>query len=272
MKRSRAAVFVICAALASIFPSPARAVLSAPQRDILHRYLDAFVAGRYEAAFALLSEDERRYYGSAANLASVYAADRFKLDSYKIVESKAAPPLGVVAVVSERIEFFDAARQSPASATAKVAYGIVPGRHGLRIKDPYHPWRAIAPQGIAANVRDVSVTIRKVSFYTGRVEIVATFANHAEQTVTLLPYGRSVLRDDAGKVYQPIESRLPSLTDKTLYTGLRLPVSGQYTGVMAFFTPDRFRPKSLTLTVAPALFDGADEPFDIDLPALTIPG
>ncbi len=253
-------------------PASAGAALSSGQRALLHRYLDAVAAGRFDAAFAVLSDDERRYFGSAANLASVYAADRFKLDSYRILASKSDPPLGAIAIVSEHIEFFDQARQLPASATAKVVYGIVSGKHGLGIKDPYHPWRVVAPDGLSVTANDVKVTVRKISFYTGRVEVLATFENRAGQTVTFLPYGRTVLRDENGKAYVPIASRAAGLTDKTLYTGLRLPFSGRYTGAIAFYTPDRFTPKSLTLTVAPALFDGADAPFELDFPALPIAG
>lgn len=272
-RRLYALVLILGAGLglvATAVPLPAGASLSRGQRDILRRYLDAFVARRFDAAFALLSDDERRYFGSPANLASVFEADRFKLDSYRIIESKSDPPVGALAVVSERIEFFDAARQSPAVATAKVAYGIVNGMRGLSIKDPYHPWRAVAPQGLSAAANGVAVTVRKIAFFSGRLEIVVTFANRADHAVTFLPYGRTVLRDDGGNVYLPFESRLPSLTDKTLYTGLRLPSSGQYTGSLTFITPDRFRPKTLTLTVAPALFDGGDAPFELDLPAYRV--
>ncbi len=274
-KRAWLAAFLLAASLglaATAVPLRAGASLSHGQREILRRYLDAFVARRFDAAFALLSDDERRYFGSPANLASVYAADRFKLDSYRILESKDDPPVGALAVVSEHIEFFDAMRQSPAAATAKVAYGIVNGKRGFRIKDPYHPWRALAPARLSAAVNNVSVTVRKLSFFTGRLEIVVTFANRADQGVTFLPYGRTVLRDEAGKVYLPIESRLPSLTDKTLFTGLRLPSSGQYTGGMTFLTPDRFSPKTLTLTIAPALIDGGDAPFELDLPTYALSG
>ncbi len=260
-------------ALAAVaLPAQSGAALSRGQRTVLQRYLDAFVAQRFDAAFPLLSDDERRYFGSPANLASVYAADRFKLDAYRIVESKNAPPNGSVAVVSERIEFFDAVRQSPATATAKVMYGIVDGKRGPRIKDPFHPWRAVAPERLSGAVDRVEVKVRKISFFTGRLEIVATFLNRADRVVTFLPYGRTVLRDQDGKVYLPIESRLPRLTDKTLFTGLRLPSSGEYTGALAFLTPDRFQPRTLTLTIAPALFDGADAPFEIDLPPYPVPG
>jgi hypothetical protein len=255
---------------AALVPASAGAALGVAQRSILQRYLSALVAGRYDTAFALLSPTDRKYFRSSANYASIFAADRLKLDGFTIVSSK-SDKLGTVALVSERIEFFDQRVQSPGKATAKVAYGIVRAPQGLAIKDPFHPWRALAPADLNATVNGVQIAVRKLSFYTGRIEVVASFANRGDTTVTLLPYGRTVLRDQNGKSYPAIASRYPGLTDKTLYTGLRLAPNAQYTGLMTFLTPDRFTPKSLSLTFAPALDDGADAPFEIPLPAYTLP-
>ncbi|MBD5654348.1 MAG: hypothetical protein IAI50_04105 [Candidatus Eremiobacteraeota bacterium] len=266
--------FVLALALfaaAGSSPAPVDAALTSGQRDVLGRYLSALRVQRYDMAYALLTAPERRYFGSAANFASVYAADRLKIASFRILASTTDPRRGTVAVVSERIAFFDQAHQSPATATAKVAYGILPEPNGPRIKDPYHPWRAVAPDGLVATTSHVRAQIRKISFYTGRVEIVVTFQNLGDATVTLLPYGRSVVRDDRGKAYTPVATRLAGLTDKTLYTGLRLPASGQYTGLMTFLTPDRFVPKSLSITFAPALLDSGDAPFELVMPPYTLP-
>jgi hypothetical protein len=260
----------IVAALVAFGPMRADAALAKAERSVLSQYVGALQAGRYDAAFTLLSRDEQRYFGSAANYASVFAADRLKIDAFSIVASK-TDRLGTVALVSERIEFFDQAHQSPGRVTAKVAYGILRAGSGYAIKDPYHPWRALAPADFAGDTNGVRVLVRKLSFYSGRLEMVATFQNSADRPVTLLPYGRTSLRDESGKSYAPIFSRLPGLTDKTLYTGLRLPPSGEYTGLMTFLTPARFAPASLTLTIAPALFDRADAPFEIPLPAFQLP-
>ena len=250
---------------------PAAAALIPAQRSVLERYLTALHGQRFEAAFALLTDAERRYFGNAANFASVYAADRLTIGAYRILGSSTDPARGTVALVSERIRFFDHAHQSTGSATAKVAYGIVPSAHGPRIKDPYHPWRAIAPADLTTTVGKVRATVRKISFFTGRIELVVTFANLGDATVTMLPYGRSVVRDDAGRAYVPVATRLAGLTDKTLYAGLRLPESGQYTGIMTFSTPDRFTPKRLSITFAEALLDGADAPFELVLPPFSLP-
>jgi len=262
-------IALVAAAIAVWPPVVAHAALGAGERSVLQRYVGALAAGHFDVAFALLSADERRYFATPANLASVYAADRLKIDGFKILGSK-NERLGKVALVSERIEFFDQRRQAEGRASATVAYGILRERGGFSVKDPYHPWRAIAPEAAEAIVNGVRVTVRKFSFFTGRLEMVATFANVGNDTVTLLPYGRTVLRDQAGKTYAPIASRLAGLTDKTLYTGLRLAPQAQYTGLMTFLTPDRFMPSSLSLTIAPVLADGADAPFEIALPALAV--
>jgi len=272
MNRSSRLALALAAAIALVFIAPpARAALPAAKRAVLARYLDALRAGKYDAAFALLSAQEKKYFVTPANYASIFTADRFKLDSYTILSSTDAAG-ATVAIVAEHVAFFDHAHQAQGTLDAKVPYGIIADHGGFTIKDPYHPWRAIVPNGWTASSGGLSVTVRKVSFFTGHVELLMTFENRGDATYTLLPYGRTVLRDDAGHVHDPIATKVASLTDKTLYTGLRLAPSARYTGAMTFFTPDRFAPKSLSATLAPILADGADAPFDLELPAYNIPG
>jgi hypothetical protein len=263
LRRGRTALALVLVALPLVVPGPALAALSSSQRIVLRAYVDALERGRYASAFALLADDERRYYASPANFASVFEADAFHILDYRILGSEATAK-GVVAVVSEHVSFRDHAHQTVGSATAKVPYELVSGSRGLAIRDPGHPWRAFAPTAITADGGGLRATVRKVSFFTGRVEFVITFQNHGDSAITILPYGRSVLRDAKGNVYRPIATKLSTLTDARLYTGLRLPGSGQYTGFMTFATPDRFQPESVRLSLAPALADGADAPFALD--------
>ncbi|GAC1302473.1 MAG: hypothetical protein NVSMB19_11780 [Vulcanimicrobiaceae bacterium] len=263
---------MLCATL-STAATPVSATLTTPERGALTRYLAALQHGDFTGAFAQLSADERRYFGSAQNLAAVYAADRFALAAFTIVGSTSAGPRGTIVVVRERVKFLDQAHQRPAAVSVNVRYGLVPGAHGPSVKDPFHPWFAFAPPPAtaSASANGVRVTIRKISFFTGRVELLATFANTGDKTVTILPYGRSVVRDDGGTTHGPVRSKLPGLTDKNLFEGLRLPPSGQYTGAMTFFTVDRFRPKRLSVVFAPALLDGADAPFELAVPEFAVP-
>jgi hypothetical protein len=256
--------------LAALAPPPAAARLSHVQRAILVAYLAALERARYDAAFALLDAGERRYFGTAQNYASSYVADGLVLETYRIVGSESTPA-GTVAVVSEHVRFVDHARNEVARATVEVPYGIVPApREGEAIHDPGHPWRADAPTDAVAESDGLRATVRKVSFFTARVELVVTFENRSSATVTLLPYGRSVLRDDAGTVYRPIAVRSAGLTDRALYLGLRLPSSGRYTGFMTFATPERIAPRTLQLTLAPMLADGGSEPFALTLAPIAL--
>ena len=268
--RGRPARVAACLALAaSLGARPAAASLDARERRVLTAYLAALHAGRYATAFSLLDPGERRYFASATNFATVFDADRFVLESYRIVRSESTHA-GAVAIVSERVRFRDHAHASDASLVANVPYGVVHPGNRPAIHDPGHPWRAFAPAALSAEIGGVRVTVRKISFFTGRIEIVLTVANRSAAAVTLLPFGRSTLRDGSGGIFHPLATRSAALTDANLYVGLRVPSSGEYTGFLTFATPARFEPATLSLTVAPALAAGGDEPFAIALPTFAV--
>jgi hypothetical protein len=254
--------------LGAASPPPAPG-LSGMQRSTLDRYLGAIGNGKYPDAFRLLTAAERSYFANADNFASAFKADQFKVARYKLLRVAAAPQ-GVVAIVSEDVEFFDHAHQTTATATARVAYGLLNEGGNVRVKDPSHPWRAILPENATAEVDKLRVTVRKISFFTGRIEFLLTFVNHGDNAVTLLPYGRTLLRDEGGVAYHLIETKLPTLTDRNLRRGLLLAGSAQYTGALTFFTPDRFTPKTLNLTVGKELRDGADAPFEVAVPPIGV--
>ncbi len=240
------------------------------QTTILTRYLQALRAREYAAAYALLSKPERAYFGTARNYASSFVADRIALRSYRLV-STTQTSQGTLAIVSETLAVFSQKRQASGTVTSKFAYGIVNAGGALGIKDPYHPWRAIVPERWAATASGVTVIVRKLSFYTGRIELLMAFQNRGDATVTILPYGRSIVRDDADAVHRPIATKLAGLTDAELYEGVRLAPGEQYTGAMTFFTSDRFAPATLSATIAPLLADGADAPFALELPDYSVP-
>jgi hypothetical protein len=268
-RTSATASLALCVALSSAL-RPAAAALPVAQKTILTRFLTSLQHQQYDVAFALLSKPEKSYFASAANYASAYTADRVKIDSFQILGSTVAGGI-TVAIVAEKFEFFEPKRQAVAIVSAKVPYGIVNVGGALGIKDPYHPWRAIAPENWSVTTSGVTATVRKIAFFTGRVELTIAFDNRSESTVTLLPYGRSVVRDQSGAVHQPIETKLQGLTDAELYKGVLLQSGARYTGTMTFFTANRFAPTSLSVTLAPMLADGADAPFNLELPTYVLP-
>jgi len=269
----RRSAFVAAVLAASLFPASVRAAagLSIEGKRVLGAYVGALQQEKYFDAFRLLTSAERSYFENATNFASIFKADDLKIAKFRIIGSRNAGSLGVLGLVRESISFLDQAHQTTGTGTVTVPYGLVPSGNTYLIKDPFHPWKAFRPDAIEASANGLRVTVRKVSFFAGRIEIMLTFANLGDGFVTLLPYGRSVLRDDAGRVFHPIATKLSGLTDKQLYLGLRLASSARYTGALNFATFSKERMRRLELTVAPMLRDGADAPFDVPLPAINVP-
>ncbi len=248
----------------------ADAALDAAESSVIKHYLAALQRRRYAEAFGLLSVAEQRYFDSAANFASIFTADDLALESFRILASRRAAPYGTAVLVRERVTFLDHAHQQTARATVTVPYGLV-GTDPVRVKDPYHPWRAVAPRAFAATTHGVRASIRKVSFFTGRLEAVIAFANVGMASATVLPYGRSIAEDSHARVYHPLSTRLPGLTDRTLYAGLRLAPNAEYTGFISFLTPARFQPETLAFTFGPVLLDGSNAPFAITVAPYAMP-
>ena len=81
-----------------------------------------------------------------------------------------------------------------------------------------------------------------------------------------------MLRDDTS-VYRPWETRNWLLTDRQLFLGLRLASGARYTGQLNFQVSGRFsdQARTFTLSVAPALREGADAPIEFALPPIAVP-
>jgi hypothetical protein len=260
----RAACALACAA--TIGAAPAFQYGPVPARNaqtaVVQKYVDALRGGNYAGAFALLSDDLRRYYGDVAAYRSVFRADGYVLEGATIVGAR-GDDRGRVYFVRENLSYIDHATDTRHRLTATVPLGVLPEHGTLHVKDPGKPYRAFAAAS-TATASGLHVTVKKVDFYPDRVDVVVTFANSGDNYVTLLPYGRSVLRDDRGGVYRIFATKDWAVTDRRLFEGVPLPPGAEYTGSLAFAAP-RFGDvkRAWTLTISPALREGADAPFGI---------
>ena len=251
------------AAQAALEPVPRNA-----QTAIVREYLRAMHDARYARAYGLLDAAERAYYRDPNNFGSIYAADAYRITAFALIGASGNTALGRVYFARETARFRDHAHDVDLSVTATVPLGVVPERGGWRIKDPGHPWRAFATEA-SSNDSGVRVTVKKISFFARRSEAVVSFVNTAPRFVTVLAYGKSILHAGAGRPYRIIETRDWSLTDKTLFEGLRLAPDAQYTGMLAFACePLDNTQRTFALTVAPLLFDGGQTPFAINVNAI----
>jgi hypothetical protein len=251
------------AAPAALEPVPHNA-----QTAIVQAYLRALQDARYDIAFRLLNDAARAYYRDPQNLRSIYAADAYRITAFTLRGAHGDDVRGRVYFVRETARFRDHAHDTDLNVTATVPVGVVPAHGGWSIKDPGHPWRAFATHA-SARANGVDVRVKKLSFFTRRIEAVVSFANSGPRFVTVLAYGKSVLRDGAGHPYRLIETRDWSLTDKVLFEGLRLAPNAQYTGTLAFVCePLDSSARTFALTLAPLLADGSDTPFAILVDAI----
>jgi hypothetical protein len=232
------------------------------QSALVQRYVDAQRAGRYADAFALLTAGERAYFGDADAYRGVFAADGIALRGARIVGAR-GDERGRVFFVRERIAFVDHAHDARREIEATVPLGVLSEGGALRIKDPGKPYRAFAANA-TATTSGLRLTVKKVDFYPDRIDVVVTFVNTGSNFVTLLPYGKSVLRDDRGGIYRIAASKDWTITDKQLFEGVPLAPNAQYTGSLAFAAPRIGAGKrAWSLTVSPALREGGDTPFDL---------
>ncbi|MDB5092254.1 MAG: hypothetical protein JWO85_355 [Candidatus Eremiobacteraeota bacterium] len=237
-------------------------VPTTPQTAVVKKYVAALRAGRFDEAYGMLTDGERKYFGDAAAYRSVFDADGFALQSAKVVGAR-GDERGRVFFVRERISFVDHASDERRVIDATIPLGVLPEHGALHVKDPGKPYRAFAS---ASSVEEsgLRVTVKKLDFFPDRIDVVVTFANLGDRFVTLLPYNKSVLRDERGGVYRIIATKNWTITDKHLYEGIPLAPNARYTGSLAFSAARLDSAKrTWNLTIAPALRDGADAPFEI---------
>jgi hypothetical protein len=272
IRRSIAAAAAAAVLLAAAPATPRLdPVPAGPQTALVRRYVDALAAKRYAAAYALLDAPARAYFRNARNYASAFTADGFALDSYTLLGARGNAAFRLY-FAREAIHVYDPVHDVPSSASVTVAYGVIGTGSRARIKDLGRPWRAVATS-VSSESGGLRVSVKKVSFYAHAIACVVTFTNLGNGFLTLLPYGRSVLRDAGGRIYRPIvNTKSWADTDRELFLGVRLASGAEFTGVLSFAAP-RLPDGALhfTLTVGPNLRDGAALPFALDVANIAAP-
>ena len=72
----------------------------------MKKYVAALRAGRFDEAYGMLTDGERKYFGDAAAYRSVFEADGFALEGAKVVGAR-GDDRGRVFFVRERIAYVD---------------------------------------------------------------------------------------------------------------------------------------------------------------------
>jgi len=267
----RALVTALAAAAFAVSCASRATATDASPSEPVQRYLGAVRAKRYADAFALLDPAQRAYFRTATNFASSFLADAATLTGYTIAGVRADGSAAIV-FVREHIELDDPAHDVRVATTVTVPYYVAGRGASARVgESPGRPWRAFATNA-TATAGGLRVTVRKLALYAHDARVVVTVQNDGDRFVTVLPDGRSVLRDDDGGIYHPVTTQNWAVTDRQFFLGVRLAPNSRYTGALAFATPvldDRAR--RFTLTLGPAVRDGADAPFAVDVAGVVPP-
>jgi hypothetical protein len=258
------AAFVLCAAAPQPVLNVDR-VPNGPPTVVMKHYLEAIQRKDYPRAFALLDPTQRAYYRNAQNFSTVFTADDLALRSFNVFGTR-HDKRGYAYFVNENVSLRDYATAATITHDISAVYGVFPiggGAYGVR--DSTYPWRQVVP-GTSATVDNLKVTVQRLEFYERRIEAVVTFTNVGTESVTLLPYKKTVLSDDAGDEFRPIETDDWRLTDKRLFLEPRLGPNSRVTGILNFQTARLDdKPRTFSLTVGPNLREGGDEPFAVTI-------
>lgn len=255
---------VLAALLIVLLPLSARA--SAPntsQAAAVQRYLHALARADYDAAYAQLSNQSRRYYGNEKNYASWFRALHADVRRLRIVRAA-----GNAVDVEGLARLLDVTQGRDNDARFRARFTVLRENGALHIEDRSRPRKIVVPAS-AQSANGVRAIAREVAFYPRRIALTVTLVNTDSGFATFLPYNKTVLTDQTDTVYPLLVSQDWNTTDKALFLGMRLAGNAEYTGVMNFRIPGGANPRELHVEIAPVVREGGPlTPFALTLPAI----
>lgn len=240
-------------------PSPDPAAIAA-----VTQYVDALAHGDFKAAYAISTASQQHYFLSANNLASNTQTTHYVI--------KKATVFGVIShgaivevVIREEVSFLDIGTQKPAEGTVNEPYFAVRENGAWRVKQLYQPWKSYAPN-VTGSAKGVDVTVNRVEYYDKRIRLDCTIRNSGTVPVQVLPLGKTRLTIGSGAPIAAMNDPTFPLNDVVYFEGVRLLPQHQAVGFINFpLTEKKDEDQQLTLIVAPAIADAAEQTFSISV-------
>ena len=258
--------FVLAAlALLVIGASPAPTPRQSPDPAAIaavSAYVAAVARGDFDAAFRLLTSDQQRYFGNARNLASDSRASGFVIHTYKVVGQLSHGAI-VEAMVEQHASFVEIASGKTIDGVVREPYFALNENGTWRVKELYQAWKSYATD-VSGSAQGVEVAVRRVEFYDKRLTLDCTIRNTGSIGVQVLPLGKTTLDDGSGaKIPAMNEAKFP-LNDVGFFEGMHLLPGQQAVGFINFpIAQKKDVDQTLTLTLGPAITDGAEQTFSI---------
>jgi hypothetical protein len=263
MKRALS-IGILTVALCLLGATPAPIIEQQPVQgavDAVNAYINALVKHDFDAAFALLPSGQQSYFGNVKNFASNMQSTQYTIHKFSLISALSHGEI-VEFTSSEDVTFLDVNTRHPVSATVKDPYFALHENGSWRVKQLYQPWKSYASE-VAGSAQGVTVTVHRVQFFDKRVQLDCTVLNGSATPVQVLPLGKSVL-DVGGAKIPALNSATFPLNNVAFFEGLRLLPKQQTSGYINFpVAQKKDENQTFTLTVAPAIFDGAEQTFAI---------
>lgn len=259
------ALLVAALALLVIGATPAPTPRQSPDPAAIAA-VSAYVAdaarGDFSAAFGLLTAEQQRYFGNANNLASNSRASGFVIHSYKVIGQLSHGDI-VEAMVEQHASFTDISSGKAVPGVVREPYFALRENGAWRVKELYQPWKSYAPDA-SGSMQGIEVAVKRVEFYDKRVRLDCTIRNAGRVGVQVLPLAKSTLDDGSGSKIPAMNDATFPLNDMGFFEGMHLAPGQQAVGFINFPLAQKTdTDQTLTLTVGPAIADGAEQTFSI---------
>jgi hypothetical protein len=227
-------------------------------------YMDATSRGDFAAAFGLLTSQQQSYFGNARNLASNAQASGFVIHKYKIIGQLSHGAI-VEAMVEQNVQFLDIATGKSIPGIVREPYFALRENGAWRVKELYQPWKSYAPN-IAGGAQGIEVEVNRIEFYDKRIRLDCTIRNKSTVGVQVLPLARTTLDDGSGAKIPAMNDATFPLNDTGFFEGMHLQPGKAAVGFINFPIASRNdQDQTFTLSLAPAIADGADQMFNISV-------
>jgi hypothetical protein len=266
----------LACALAVVASTTLAAASAAPTPDpaavtVVRRYVEALEKPDAQAAFALLTPAQQKYFGDPDDFASNQSTTSYRIASYTIAKSTQRNPQLVEVDVDQVVSFFDIATQSASSVRVTEPYFALRTAGSWGVKELFQPWKSYAPK-TSGRTGGLVVIVDRIEFFDRRIQVDCTLRNLGPQPVQVLPLLKTTLAFSGGATYPALKDAHFPVNDQEFFEGVRIYPEHQVVGWISFAVPSRTDADMLaTFVVSPAIADGAAAPVSVTVGPMRLP-
>lgn len=238
--------------------------------DAVRRYVAALQRPDPARAYQLLSPAQQRYFRNARNFASNYVTTAYRVVSYSIARTTMRNPNLAQVDVDQTTSYYDIATARTATVRVTEPYFALRSKGAWGVKEIYEPWKSYAPKA-TGNAGGLVVVVDRIEFFDRRIQVDCTLRNLGAKPFQVLPLLRSKLTI-GGSSAAALNSPDFPLNDRQLFQGARIYPYHQLVGYLNFpVTLPADADQTATLTVGPAVEDGAPSPVMVTIGPINLP-